>query len=83
MLKNKQQNEIFEEDEKFKNKLTTIAISRKNRFILQKMGSAGESFNDVLNRLLKNHRLESVTRVGTRDTQTLTRTNTPSVKRST
>ncbi len=82
MLKTKQQNEIIEEDEKFNNNLTTIAISRKNRFILQRMGGAGESFNDVLNRLLKNQMLESDSRVGTRDIQTLTRTNTPSVKRS-
>jgi predicted CopG family antitoxin len=48
------------------NKLTSIAISKKNRLILQKMGGAGESFNDVLNRLLKNQTLESVSRVGTR-----------------
>ena len=36
-------------------RLTTIAISKENYFILQRMGFAGESFNDVLDRILKNN----------------------------
>ena len=48
-------------------KLTTISISKENYFILKKMGFAGESFNDVLGRILKNNSelLESDSRVGT------------------
>ena len=36
-------------------KLKLIAISKENYFILQRMGFAGESFNDVLDRILKNN----------------------------
>jgi predicted CopG family antitoxin len=39
------------------NKLTTISISKENYFILKKMGQTSDSFNDVLNRLLKNNYL--------------------------
>ncbi|HEX2408617.1 MAG TPA: hypothetical protein VHJ38_15545 [Nitrososphaeraceae archaeon] len=35
-------------------KLTTIAISKENYFILKRMGQTSDSFNDVLSRLLKN-----------------------------
>ena len=57
------------------NKLTTISISRENRSILKRMGQTSDSFNDVLTRLLKNNSaLESVSRVGTRSQQTLTKT---------
>ena len=35
------------------NKLTTIAISKENYFILKRMGQTSDSFNDVLSRLLK------------------------------
>jgi predicted CopG family antitoxin len=34
-------------------KLTTIAISKENYFILKRMGQTSDSFNDVLSRLLK------------------------------
>ena len=40
--------------DKISNKLTTIAISKENYFILKKMGQTSDSFNDVLSRLLKN-----------------------------
>ena len=57
------------------NRLTTISISRDNRSILKRMGETSDSFNDVLTRLLKNNSaLESASRVGTRDQQTLTKT---------
>lgn len=36
-------------------KLKLIAISKENYFILQRMGFTGESFNDVLDRILKNN----------------------------
>ena len=39
------------------NKLTTIAISHKNYSILKRLGQTGDSFNDVLGRLLKNNSL--------------------------
>ena len=53
-------------------RLTTISISRDNRSILKRMGQTSDSFNDVLTRLLKNNSaLESTSRVGTRDQQTL------------
>ncbi len=66
------------------NKLTTISISKENHAILKTLGQTSDSFNDVLTRLLKNNfLLESVTRVGTRDKQTLTKTKTTSIKRST
>lgn len=43
--------------DKTSNKLTTIAISKENYFILKKMGQTSDSFNDVLSRLLKNQPL--------------------------
>jgi predicted CopG family antitoxin len=46
-------------------KLTTISISKENYLILKRMGQTSDSFNDVLNRLLKNKMLESDSRVGT------------------
>ena len=45
-----------------KNTLTTIAISRQNYLLLRRMGGTGESFNDVLTRLVggqKNRARES------------------------
>ena len=50
--------------------LTTISISKKNYFILKRMGQTSDSFNDVLIRILKNNSLlESDSRVETRDKQ--------------
>ena len=61
------------------NKLTTISISKENHAILKTLGQTSDSFNDVLTRLLKNNSLlESASRVGTRDKQILTVTNTSS-----
>jgi hypothetical protein len=39
------------------NKLTTISISKENYFILKSIGNTGDSFNDVLSRVLKNNYL--------------------------
>lgn len=67
------------------NKLKRIAVHETVYQQLKSLGKAGDSFNDVLVRILEKKLplLESDSRVGTRDTQTLTRTNnTPSVKRS-
>ena len=36
------------------NKLTTISVSYENYLILKELGNTGDSFNDVLTRLLKN-----------------------------
>ena len=65
-------------------KLTTISISKENYHILKKMGFTGESFNDVLDRILKNNidLLESGSRVGAHNKQTLTRSHTPLFKGS-
>lgn len=50
------------------NKLTTISISKENYLILKRMGNTGDSFNDVISRMLKNNcLLEPGSRVGTRD----------------
>lgn len=38
-----------------KQKLRNIAVSEANYFALQRMGFAGESFNDVVSRLVKAH----------------------------
>jgi predicted CopG family antitoxin len=35
------------------NKLTTISVSRENYLALKKLGSTGDSFNDVLTEILK------------------------------
>jgi hypothetical protein len=43
---------IIEENEK-NLKLTTMAISKKNLTILQRMGFAGQSYNDVLDVILE------------------------------
>jgi predicted CopG family antitoxin len=66
-------------------KLKHITVNQEVYQELKNLGRAGDSFNDVLVRILEKKLplLESDSRVGTRDTQTLTRTNnTPSVKRS-
>ena len=34
--------------------LTTISVSQKNYLILKELGSTGDSFNDVLSRILAN-----------------------------
>ena len=34
--------------------LTTISVSQKNYLILKELGSTGDSFNDVLSRILEN-----------------------------
>ena len=47
-------------------RLKLIAVDEQNYLILKRMGYTSESFNDVLTRLLKNSMLESVSRVGTR-----------------
>jgi predicted CopG family antitoxin len=59
-------------------KLTTISISKKNYCILKKMGFTGESFNDVLDRILKNNinLLESDSR-GAAPEKTLTSSHIP------
>lgn len=38
---------------KANNKLTTIAISEENYLALKRLGSAGDSFNDVVTEVLK------------------------------
>ena len=43
----------LEKDGKISQKYTTISISEENYWILKKMGFAGDSFNDVLDRILK------------------------------
>jgi predicted CopG family antitoxin len=65
--------------------LKHITVNEEVYQELKNLGRAGDSFNDVLVRILEKKLplLKSDSRVGTRDTQTLTRTNnTPSVKRS-
>jgi predicted CopG family antitoxin len=65
--------------------LKHITVNEEVYQKLKNLGKAGDSFNDVLTKSLEKKLLllESDSRVGTRDTQTLTRTNnTPSVKRS-
>jgi predicted CopG family antitoxin len=59
------ENKLEKEIESSK-KRTTIAISKENYFILKRMGFTGESFNDVLDRILKNNNdlLESHSRAG-------------------
>ncbi|MBV9176505.1 MAG: hypothetical protein JO297_05660 [Nitrososphaeraceae archaeon] len=37
-------------------KLTTISVSRENYLALKRLGSAGDSFNDVLTEILKKTR---------------------------
>ena len=49
--------ETIRKEDEIGNKLTTIAISKENYFILKKMGQTSDSFNDVLSRLLKNNYL--------------------------
>lgn len=44
---------------KFHNKLTTISVSYENYLILKGLGSTGDSFNDVLTRLLRNRKGDS------------------------
>ena len=38
---------------KQRNKLTTIAVSEENYLALKRLGSAGDSFNDVVTEVLK------------------------------
>ena len=40
--------------DKFHKKLTTISVSRENYVILKELGGTGDSFNDVLTRVLNN-----------------------------
>jgi predicted CopG family antitoxin len=35
------------------NKLTTIAVSKENYLALKRLGSAGDSFNDVVTEVIK------------------------------
>lgn len=56
-LNNKTENKIVTY-----NKLTTISISKENYFILKGMGNTGDSFNDVLTRILKNQPIVEKTR---------------------
>ena len=37
-----------------KNRLTTISITHENYELLRNLGQTGDSFNDVLSKLLKN-----------------------------
>jgi len=37
----------------YREKTTTIAISNENYFLLKNLGKTGDSFNDVLSKLLK------------------------------
>jgi predicted CopG family antitoxin len=41
--------------DKFRRKLTTISVSDENYLILKKLGNTGDSFNDVLTRILHNN----------------------------
>lgn len=74
-------NNKLEKETETSKKSTTISISKQNYHILKKMGFAGDSFNDVLDRILKNNSdlLESHSRVGARE-KTLTSNNTPVFK---
>jgi hypothetical protein len=38
--------------------LKMIAVSQENYLILKRLGSAGQSFNDVLNEVLKNWKVK-------------------------
>jgi hypothetical protein len=38
---------------KFHRKLTTISVSIENYLLLKQLGNTGDSFNDVLTRVLK------------------------------
>jgi predicted CopG family antitoxin len=38
---------------KSRNRLTTIAVSEENYLALKRLGSAGDSFNDVVTEVLK------------------------------
>ena len=59
-------NNKLEKQVKNTQRYTTISISEENYWILKRLGFAGDSFNDVLARLLKNRDLlESDSRVGT------------------
>ena len=51
---------------KQRNKLTTIAVSEQNYLALKRLGSAGDSFNDVISEVLKKVRqpLQTDSRVG-------------------
>jgi predicted CopG family antitoxin len=41
--------------DKFHRKLTTISVSHENYLILKRLGDTGDSFNDVLTRILHNN----------------------------
>jgi predicted CopG family antitoxin len=47
-----------------RNRLTTIAISRENYVLMKNIGSTGESFNDVLTRMLKKEKPSQTDSVG-------------------
>jgi predicted CopG family antitoxin len=65
--RNRNTNLLNDEKELTSQQLTTIAISKENYYILKRMGFAGDSFNDVLGRVLKGKNkllLESHSQVG-------------------
>jgi predicted CopG family antitoxin len=49
----------------FHKKLTTISISQENYLILKRLGDTGDSFNDVLTRILDMTQLKGNQKVGT------------------
>jgi predicted CopG family antitoxin len=51
---------------KQRNRLTTIAVSEENYLALKRLGSAGDSFNDVVTEVLKKVKqpLQTDSRVG-------------------
>ena len=49
---------------KSNNKLTTIAVSTENYLALKRLGSAGDSFNDVVTEVLKKVKQPSQTDTG-------------------
>lgn len=52
-----------------KDKKHHLVLSETNYYKLKSMGKMGDSFDKVLGEILKNQKLESDSRVGTRDTQ--------------
>jgi predicted CopG family antitoxin len=49
---------------KSNNKLTTIAVSSENYLALKRLGSAGDSFNDVVTEVLKKEKEPLQTDIG-------------------
>ena len=52
IYRNRNTNLLNDEKELTSQQLTTIAISKENYYILKRMGFAGDSFNDVITKLL-------------------------------